>query len=416
MWIRIERGFSKKAAGIVKTLIFVFLAAALFVYINQLVQPIWTSWSNYDRTEGFYEEPENTLETVFVGTSVVVTGIIPAELYEDYGICAYNLASEQQPMLASYYWVEEAFRLHSESMTTVVLDVSALRFKQDDAFYRKALDGMRLSTIKLHAVKDYASDFSEMISMLIPVFSYHDRWEELTETDFTKNSLEPERCLRGLCLNGDVYAEQADDYTEIAVPEYEINEEASAANLENESVTYLMKMIEFCEEQDLNLVLIKTPVLGNWSSSLHNAVQEIADTYGLDFMDFNYSPYFDEISFNNATDTKDGQHLNYFGAAKLTAFLGEYLSEVCKNTDHRGDEAYAFLDEQLEEYQSVLASYLETNEVINLEESLAADLEAGVEYEDLTEAEQRLYQYNLTCEGKKQMLQDGTDSADGMED
>ena len=96
----------------IKVTVFILIGALLVTAASYFFQPAWKDWNNYDTMHGFYEEPENTIETIFLGASIVVNGITPMELYENYGICAYNLATEQQPMLASYYWLEEAERLH----------------------------------------------------------------------------------------------------------------------------------------------------------------------------------------------------------------------------------------------------------------------------------------------------------------
>lgn len=50
------------------------------------------------------------LKRIFLGASITINGITPTELYRDYGICAYNLGTEQQPVMASYYWMLEAER------------------------------------------------------------------------------------------------------------------------------------------------------------------------------------------------------------------------------------------------------------------------------------------------------------------
>ena len=105
---------------ILKMTTFIIIGALLISGISYFSQPAWKDWNNYDTVHGFYEEPENTIETVFLGASIVINGITPTELYEDYGICAYNLATEQQPVLASYYWLEEAERLHGDTLKTVV--------------------------------------------------------------------------------------------------------------------------------------------------------------------------------------------------------------------------------------------------------------------------------------------------------
>ncbi|MCD8220930.1 MAG: hypothetical protein LUD07_01830 [Clostridiales bacterium] len=83
--------------------LFTMVGILLFGGCSFILIPIWLDWNNYSTFQGFYKESENTIETVFLGPSSIVSAIIPAELYEDYGICSYNLGSEMQPMLASYY-------------------------------------------------------------------------------------------------------------------------------------------------------------------------------------------------------------------------------------------------------------------------------------------------------------------------
>ena len=103
-------------------------------------QPLWKEWNNYETIDGFYQEKRNTIETVFLGPSTVVNGISPMELYENYGFCTYNLGMERQPLLASYYWLKEAYRLHADTLHVVFLDPSSMRHEQPIAFYQKAIE------------------------------------------------------------------------------------------------------------------------------------------------------------------------------------------------------------------------------------------------------------------------------------
>ena len=98
-------------------------------------------------------------------------------------------------------------------------------------------------------------------------------------------------------------------------------------------------------------MLVKTPSPGNWTSGNHNGVQEIADTYGLDFIDFEIEPLLSEIGYSVPLDSKDNiKHLNYYGAMKITRYISTYLSENCGNRDVRGVEGYSYMDDQLERY------------------------------------------------------------------
>ena len=115
--------------------VFGAILLAVFVFLNSLFQPIWFSWGTIYTTKGFYDEPENSIEAVVVGPSVMASSVSPMALYDEFGICAYNLASVKQPMLGSYYWVEETYRLHPESLKVVLLDVSILRNDPSEPFY-----------------------------------------------------------------------------------------------------------------------------------------------------------------------------------------------------------------------------------------------------------------------------------------
>ncbi len=317
-----------------------------------MVQPVWPDWNTQNATHGFYEEPENTIETFFLGSSATSVGVIPMQLYEDYGICAYNAGTESQPMMASYYWAEEAYRLHSETLDTIVLDVSMLRKEALDSMYIKVLDAMKMSRAKLQFMRDFSESFPDYLSHLIPMISYHDRWKELSDEDFKRYELAT--YSRGYYFVTDNRLEKTDNYAEIAVPPFVV-EDTSETTIDEEPMTYLTKLIDLCEEHDIKLVLIKTPQ-DDWTDEDHNAVQAISEQNELDFFDFNYEPYLDEIDYNGALDRKDNMHLTYPGAVKLTDWLGEYLTEECGNRDIRGEEKYAFMEEQLADFHREIAS------------------------------------------------------------
>ena len=59
----------------------------------------------------------------------------------------------------------------------------------------------------------------------------------------------------------------------------------------------------------------------------------------------------DDIGIDWSKDTRDkGDHLNYYGAIKVTDWLGEYIekSNLCPN--HKGDENYNQWDKTLKSF------------------------------------------------------------------
>ena len=114
--------------------------------------------------------------------------------------------------------------------------------------------------------------------------------------------------------------------------------------------TYLRKSIELCQEQDIEVLLYNAPSCASVQSILqYNKVADIADEYGLQYVNFLYLT--EEIGLDPATDFRDASHCNAYGAKKVTKYLGAYLTEHYDLPDRREDPAYAAWDTQYEAYR-----------------------------------------------------------------
>lgn len=347
--------------SVLKIVLFVIIFLMLSCLLGKLFQPVWLRWNNYNTTRGFYEEPDNTIEALFIGSSVGVEGISPMRLYETRGLCTYNLCTEQQPMVATLHWLEEAYLHHPKTLKTVVFDVSSIRNEDKIPYARKAIDGLRLSPRKAEAVWEYAGkDLEETITYLSPLLAYHSRWESLGQADLDKFTYEPVNGTRGFNF---IDTSRVKDHRQLgteALRTLRLNTEAKPAELVQASVDYMDRIHAFCQEKGLKLVLIKTPVR-SWNASLHMAVEALATRYGLEFYDFNFAPYYNDINCFMPFDAHDNTHFNYFGAMKLTDWLGDYLAEQCGTGDVRGKAGYEHMDAQYEQYrQTVLPGELKS--------------------------------------------------------
>lgn len=337
------------------TVLFLSIGVLLFAKLNILFQPVWLSWNNYNTFHDFYEQPRNTISTLFLGSSVGVNGFNPNRLYEQTGICSYNLSTEQQPLFASYYLALEAERLHPESLQTVVLDVSMLRRVPDAGFYRMALEPLRFSPVKLQAFKELHFTEENGFASLLPLYSYHARWSELNKTDFLASAGALES--NGLRGHNDsstfrwVYAEdfsfQNSDSRGLLWNRYDA---ALPAQLNKEAKSFLDKLCSFCDEKGITLILMKTPMQG-WNLSWHDAVAQYAEEAELDFYDLNYSPYSEMIQYSMFFDAFDSAHPNEWGAIKITDFIASILIEKGTATDVRDNPSYSFLQNDLSAYR-----------------------------------------------------------------
>lgn len=339
----------KKNTNICRAVIFVIVLLGILCSISYILRPNWFEVNHYDTLNGFYEQPDDSIEVLFLGASQVAYGITPMELYEDYGISSYNLGTSNQAVLMSYYLMLEAYEYQSESLEVIVFDTSMFQRIPGIENYEKVILDMKYSENKLNAIKDIADTYDDFISYVSPLVSYHTRWMELSEDDFSVIDYDVNTSVRGYCYSITARIDSV-SYDECNMPNIYVSSTDEAVFVD-EALIYFDFMVEFCEENDIQLVLTKIPTtVTKWTDEDHNATQTLADSYELEFYDFNYAPLLDEIELNCATTFSDFTHLNYYGATVMTEWFGEYLVDLDNITDVRGLEEYEFLEEELEEY------------------------------------------------------------------
>ena len=82
----------------IKCILFLILGITLFCVLHRLFMPKWyypdSTLKEPTRRilTGIYDDPSETIDIVFLGTSHMIYGLAPIELYEKYGIKSYNLA------------------------------------------------------------------------------------------------------------------------------------------------------------------------------------------------------------------------------------------------------------------------------------------------------------------------------------
>lgn len=302
--------------------------------------------------DGFYALPEHHIDVLFLGSSQIMTSVSPMRIYEQYGYTGYNLGTEQQNMIASYYLLKEALKYQDPQI--VVLDImflfpytpeSLLNSKEE--FVRKSIDCMKWSENKLEFVKtvcdlDSAHEFR---NYLFPFIRYHSRWSDLSLSDVSYLFQDKNNPLRGFSIAGCV--EDSEDLFEGFTPKDKDAKEDLLPVMEE----YFYKIVNLCKERNISLVLIKTPKAdGSFSEAKHNSIQQIADEEQLSFIDFNEKSVYDAADFHAETDYNDSTHINYYGAYKISDYLADYLFNNYSLTDHRADTDYDYWNKDLEIY------------------------------------------------------------------
>lgn len=265
----------------------------------------------------YYREPSQDFDVIFVGDCEVYENFSPAELWKEYGINSYIRGSAQQYIWQSYYLLEDTLRFHKPEV--VVFNIQSLQYdeSQSEAYNRMTLEGMQWSSAKVGAIRASMREEEHFLDYVFPILRYHDRWKELTPDDVKYMFKTEPVTYNGYYMRTDVLA--AGDVPEgRPLESYEFGERAWE---------YMDRIRILCEENDIQLVLVKAPSLyPYWYPEYEEQVEAYATQYNLPY--YNFLELQAETGVDYSTDTYDGGlHMNLSGAKKLSHYIGPILLE-----------------------------------------------------------------------------------------
>ena len=312
-----------------------FLLALVLVLfaLQRVLTPKYVSEAVDGRLIAEYYDSAMNHDVVFVGDCEVYENISPVKLWQDYGIASYVRGSPQQLIWHSYYLMEETLKY--EKPKAFVFNVLSMKYgePQSEAYNRLALDGMKWSQSKADSINASMTEEEDFISYVFPLLRFHSRWSELKAEDFEYAFKEvPQLSINGYLMRIDVDGTEK-LYTGQPLTNYEFADVCWE---------YLDKMRVLCEENGVELILMKAPTGTpdwHWYDQWDVQIKEYAAEHGLRY--YNFLENVEEIGIDFTTDTYDrGGHLNLSGAEKLSSYFGKILADELDLTGHHGEEEY----------------------------------------------------------------------------
>lgn len=328
------RRFFGRAAVFIATLI-------LLALMLSLLSSLTVRKEAYINSKPFYEHSEQ-YDILFFGTSHVRNGILPMELWMDFGYVSYNLASSSATLPMSYWNIVNALDYSEPKL--IVLDccrISHPDISSGVSYVHTMTDSMPLSWNKIRAAFDLGGNTSYALELIYPFSIYHARWEELTQEDFSP----PLSVSHGATISFNV-----------AVPDnLARTEDGMVFTEEMPGVAYLERVIELCRSRDIQVLLIYLPYPATLEDVREaNETARLAEKHGVGYINF---LTMDTIDLD--TDMYDSfSHLNYSGAQKVSRYIGDYISQHYDIPDRREDGNYAWMEKDLSEYQAYLEGLL----------------------------------------------------------
>ena len=100
---------------------FLLVFAVLFYIIN----PLFIPQDDLRREKAaFFQQPAQTLDVVYIGSSSMLRAVTPMEIWRDYGITGYSLATTVQAPVVTLAYLKDMFQ--SQKPEVVVLGLSLI--------------------------------------------------------------------------------------------------------------------------------------------------------------------------------------------------------------------------------------------------------------------------------------------------
>lgn len=320
---------------ILQRIILFLVGCILTIYmITPIFKAKWidTNFAVTAEWDGFYDEPKDSINVLYLGSSHVMAGINPLEIWKEYGITGYICGSTKLSLPATYAYLQEALKYQTPEV--VVLDMSRIfQFYENQEYEedtRRALDYLKYSETKMEAASVLMEGDSQQtkLSYRFPFFRYHSRWQELTKEDFQYLTREQHCMEKGMSMRFD---RSGFDLPKDFMEAENTNERYQ---IDRVSAEYFEKITLLCKEKNIELLLVKIPSY-NWNLKRHTLSAQLAETYGLEFIDYTMPDMRKQIQFVGKDDFVDeGDHINTYGANKVSKHLGQYLIQNYEFTKH----------------------------------------------------------------------------------
>ena len=261
----------------------------------------------------FLQEEENTIDVLFIGSSLTYCNIMPAVFWEETGLTAWDVTGPELTVPGAYHYLRQA--LKTQSPQAVFIEISAVLYPRHTGFTKTVIGQMpwgpeRIGMIAMEAEPE------NRLGLIFPLYFYHSRWSGLTGDDWAvfRDGYGKDLCAGYTYLN------------QYRVPEGYVERTDSGADTQNNArnLQYLLKIAQVCREEGITPVFYESPAASTMPRELMEPVYAaLADEEGAVVVNFN--DYRDAIGAELEGDYYDNLHYNAVGAEKFSRFLADWV-------------------------------------------------------------------------------------------
>lgn len=298
------------------------LTGGIIHKLGMIVRPINTDVA-FNVIDTFHDMPENTLEVIGYGSSHNWCSMNVKEMYEKYGIGAYNYGCNWQHINTTELFLKDSLLTQSPKVvlieTFLVNDLLENVNINGEIYYTRGIT--EFEGKQEYLKQCFGNDIGRYLSYYMPLCAFHDNWVNLEKRSFLKRA------------DGTNFYATMGYLGEIGVTPVTISDPFTfeQKELSESAITVLDEIVHICNENNIEIIFYTAPYQGTYVYS--DAIKAYARENGCAYL--NLFEYFDYIGIDCETDFYDEGHLNDNGAIKVSDFLGDYIVNNYYITDFR---------------------------------------------------------------------------------
>lgn len=359
-------------------------------------------------------ENAGEIDALLFGSSHTAYGIDPMAFDEALGWTTFNAGTMLQDMQGAYYYLKDFNR--NGDIRHVVLNLSYSSWSSDYRNDSKSLIILdRMSSPLIYAEYAFeALSLDTLYDLFFIPYRYRSNAELSIIRENVMGKLQKEYLYTKKTADGTVRdfpymgfspvsSSITSDFRRMPDPaQWVVNEKS----IENE--TYLRKIMEYCADENIEVVFLSTPFTDSYIMQLkkydtiRSYFQQLADEYGVPYYDFNMirNEYY---SIDPSYFWEDCHHMNFKGAVSFSKAFADLLVKAEAGEDVSG-YFYGNYREYVEDYKEIAGVRIRTKDLgdLNYRIRIVPALGDGVEAE---------YQVLARLEGTEeyQMIRDYSD-------
>lgn len=305
----------KKRLLIIEIISVLILCIAIIWYLGIVLRPADVGVA-MEAIDTFHEYPEQSLDVIVYGSSHPWNSVNTNQMYEEYGIEAYNYSCLWQQINTTKLFLEDSLRTQSPKIALIET------YRVDDVIYDADMDGEVYYT---KAISDFEGRREYLrqcfqdnklryLSYYVPFVAFHENWPNIKlDNLIIKKAKSQDYHKRGYGAGDKPFPVVIDKSRLLDQKE-----------LPDNSIQVLDDIMNICNENNIKVIFFVVP-FAEEDYSYGNAMKEYADSHNSVYIDF--FDKMDEIGINEETDFADIGHLNINGARKVTKYLSEYIQD-----------------------------------------------------------------------------------------